>query len=409
LSHDLSDDAWIDKLVALQRPDYTLDRAFYTDPRLFERDVERVFLRQWLLAGHVSRIPARGDYFLFEFAGESLIVIRGRDGEVHALLNVCRHRGSRVCAEATGNARALVCPYHAWSYAVDGSLNAARFMPDDFDRSRFGLHRAHARVHQGLIFVSLADAPLDLEPAAREIEAFFGPHDLDRARIAARRRYPVAANWKLVVENFLECYHCGPAHPEYCVANPSAWHFDAGDKGQRFDALLKAWEKSAAALGHKIGSAGTDLRSCPPDRQYYGFNRVPLEPGYRTASRGGEPVAPLMGRFEAYDGGETQAAVGPQCGIIAYGDYALIFQFVPISANETAMELTWLVDGAAREGVDYEVEHLTWLWDVTTEQDKKITVENQLGVNSRFYRPGPYSEGEPTTADFTAWYLEQVA
>jgi Rieske 2Fe-2S family protein len=409
LTPDANDAARIDALVALQRPGYSLARPFYTDPRIFERDVERVFLRQWLLAGHTSRIPDSGDYFLFDFADESLILIRGRDAEIRALLNVCRHRGSRVCTEPEGNVRNLVCPYHAWCYDVDGALISARAMPEGFDRASFGLPRAHLRVHEGLIFVSLADTPLDLDPAAREIEAFFGPHGLARAGIAARRRYAIPANWKLVVENFLECYHCGPSHKEYCVANPGAWHFDTGTKGQRFDALIEEWERRAEALGHKIGSASSNLSACPPDQQYYGFMRVPLEPGYQTSSFEGKPVAPLMGRFEAYDGGETQAAVGPQCGIVAYSDYALVFQFVPISAVETAMELTWLVDGAAREGADYDVERLTWLWDVTTRQDKKLTVDNQLGVNSRFYQPGPYSEGEPTTAEFTAWYLEQVA
>lgn len=406
---DASDTPWIDALVARQRPGFSLDRPFYTDPAIFERDVERIFLRQWLLVGHASRIPDPGDYFLFDFADESLIAIRGRDGGIRVLLNVCRHRGSRVCAEPEGNERSLVCPYHAWSYDVEGALIGARSMPEGFDRARFGLQRAHVRVHEGLIFASLADAPLDLDAASREIEAFFGPHGLDRARIAERRRYPIPANWKLVVENFLECYHCGPAHKEYCVANPSAWHFDTGTKGQRFRALVEEWQGRAVALGHKIGSATSKLGDCPLDQQYYGFMRVPLEPGYQTSSFEGKPVAPLMGRFEAYDGGETQAAVGPQCGIVAYGDYALVFQFVPIAATQTAMELTWLVDEAAREGADYDVERLTWLWDVTTRQDEKITVDNQRGVNSRFYRPGPYSEGEPTTAEFTAWYLRQVA
>jgi Rieske 2Fe-2S family protein len=402
------DETPIEKLVALQRPGYTLDRAFYTEPAIFERDVERIFLRQWLLAGHVSRIPSPGDYFLFEVAGESLIVIRGRDGEIRALLNVCRHRGSRVCTRAEGNARSLVCPYHAWSYATDGALVAARALPDALDRSAFALHRLPTRVHEGLIFVSFADAPLDLDPAAREMKAFLGPHGLERARIAARRTYPIQANWKLVLENFLECYHCGPAHQEYCAVNPSAWHFDTGERGRRFTALLEEWTQRAEALGHKTGAAMPDLATLPANQQYYGFARLPLEPGYQTSSRDGEPVAPLMGSFAEYDGGETQAGIGPQCGFLGYSDYVLAVQFHPQAPQQTLMELTWLVDGSAREGADYDVERLTWLWDVTTRQDEKITADNQLGVNSRFYRPGPYSEGEATTAQFTAWYLEQV-
>ncbi|PYV12521.1 MAG: (2Fe-2S)-binding protein, partial [Acidobacteria bacterium] len=134
----------IENAVPSHRPGWTLDRAFYSDPKIFELDVDRILMRHWLLAGHISRIPKKGDYFVVNVGGESIILIRGDNDQVHALFNVGRHRGSRLCRQDSGNATQLVCPYHAWVYATDGRLLAARHMPADFDRSQFGLHRGHA-------------------------------------------------------------------------------------------------------------------------------------------------------------------------------------------------------------------------------------------------------------------------
>ncbi len=114
-------DTRIDALISRQRPGYALGQEFYGDPEIFRHDVERLLMRHWLCAGHDSLIPNPGDYFLFELAAESAIIVRGEDGVVRALANVCRHRGSRICAEPSGHAKFLVCPYHAWSYGLDGS------------------------------------------------------------------------------------------------------------------------------------------------------------------------------------------------------------------------------------------------------------------------------------------------
>src|SRR2546423_1682074 len=130
-------DTCISDLLARRRPGWSLEQPFYTDPDIFALDLERVFRRNWLFAGHASRIPRPGDYFTHEFANDSLILIRGDDGQVHALFNMCRHRGSRICLDNSVTARKLVCPYHQRDYDNDGSLLSAKEMPDDFDRSAF--------------------------------------------------------------------------------------------------------------------------------------------------------------------------------------------------------------------------------------------------------------------------------
>ena len=281
-------------LVAQFRPDRSPPQAFYNDPAVYARDIERIFFHDWMLIDHASRIPRPGDYFLFEIAGESIIVVRGKDGEVHAHFNVCRHRGSRLCTEPSGSAAALVCPYHAWSFALDGRLLAARAMPADFDRAEFSLRPCAIRLVEGLIFISLAAEPPAAEPAFRHWEAYLRPHGLKDAKIAHRVTWKVRANWKILVENFLECYHCGPAHPEYCSvmhhARPASGLPQDAAAYQAFEEQWTEWAKAQGTFRPRV---------ILPGEPYCMAQRIPIKEGFLTQSRNGTPVAPLMGDFKA--------------------------------------------------------------------------------------------------------------
>src|SRR5215472_8334514 len=183
-------DTRLSALIAERPAGYTLPQAFYGDPDIFRCDVERVLMRHWLSAGHESSLPKPGDFELLEIAGESAILVRGEDGALRALVNVCRHRGSRVCWDQAGETKSFTCPYH-------------------------GLPQIHVKVIEGLIFVSFAERPLGTRHLEETVRGCFGPYGWAKARVAHRERYSFAANWKLAVENYLECYHCAPAHPEY--------------------------------------------------------------------------------------------------------------------------------------------------------------------------------------------------
>ncbi|MEQ9054921.1 MAG: Rieske (2Fe-2S) protein, partial [Roseovarius confluentis] len=147
----------IARLIQSHEEGFALPREFYTSAEIYDRDIETYWNRSWLWVGHVSQIPEPGDYFLFDYGPESIIVVRDRDGEVRAHLNICRHRGARVCVEPEGNARLFVCPYHAWTFELSGKLRSGRAMGKDFDPGESGLFQAHVIVFQGLILVCTAD------------------------------------------------------------------------------------------------------------------------------------------------------------------------------------------------------------------------------------------------------------
>jgi Rieske 2Fe-2S family protein len=404
----------IDGLVAAQRAGYSLDRAFYADAAVFERDRLRIFRNHWVLAAHASQFERPGDYRLFDVAGESVILLRDREGSIWAHYNVCRHRGSRVMLEACGNAPAMTCPYHGWTYAHDGSLRAAPHMPEGFDRSGFGLRPCRVAVAHGLVFVCLADGG---SPEFGAVAARLGPylalHGIASARVAAQRTFSVRANWKLALENYLECYHCKPAHREYCAVEIKADSIgDASPAAlRRYEARERAWRAQAGRLGTLLDEVGTGL---PLDAR---LARTPIAAAYRaplrethvTATEDGRPAAPLMGGFAEYDGGETALAADAFTYMLAYNDHAVFFAFVPRDALHTDIVCTWLVDGAAREGADYDLARLTWLWTRTTEQDKAIIEGNAAGIASPSYEPGPASVLEADVAAFREWYLSSIA
>ena len=392
----------IDALVARHRNGYALERPFYTDPTIFERDMERVFRRHWHCLTHESVIPNPGDFELFRLGREQIILTRTASGQVHGLLNVCRHRGAEVCTRERGNAKAFVCPYHAWTYGNDGALRAARLMPKDFDRSAHGLKRVNVRIASGLVFVSFAAEPLDFNPVERALQASCGQYGWDAAKVAHRQTYPVAANWKLAVENYVECYHCGPAHPEYAQTH-------ALEQPQEFIAdMNRSMEARTCALGIEVGTGNHWQNSAAGQEAIHVF-RYALYDGVRSGSQDGGPVAPLMGRFTGYDGGVTSIHLGGTSFFVCYPDHGMIYRFIPKTADTCEMELLWLVRADAEPGHDYDLDRLTWLWRVTTDEDKRIIEHTARGVQSHYYEPGPLAPMEYNELRFLAWYLDEIS
>lgn len=393
----------------------SLERDFYCSDEVFGADINSVFRETWLLVDHVSRIPNRGDYFLFEIANESIIIIRENENQVNALFNVCRHRGSLVCLEAEGNKRFLTCPYHAWSYNLDGALRPPRLMADDFDATNYGLHTCHCVVYNGLIFICLSEDPPDFETEFDCFDEILKFHGMDDAKIAVKRNYPTTANWKLVVENFLECYHCAPAHPEYCSVHPQIQLLalgagpGSGPPGamEEYQPIWDAWKARAEELGHPLPDVSKGIDSIHLSE----LARFPVSSEeFQSETKTGQPACRLlMGQFNDYDGGETAMVFSPVGVILASNDFAMMVRFTPRSPEKTDVQMSWLVHQDAVEGDDYDPDNVCWLWDVTTKQDSTITENNQAGVRSSRYQPGRYSEHEAQVVSFQKWYLNTIS
>lgn len=394
--------AMISTMVLAQPPGFSLKQAFYTDPVIFDREMERLFLKSWLYVGHVSQIPQQGDYFTYGIAGESVILVNQGHGQVNALINVCRHRGSRVCTLAAGHAMLLVCKYHGWTYELNGALRGASHTGADFDKSRYGLKRVQVKVFHGMIFINFDANPVPFSLIESDLDAPLAPYRLADAKVARRRSYPIAANWKLAIENYCECYHCVPSHPEYSVAHGRAV------PREEMEADLRTVFDRAESCGltrHVVRNEWKASGGVGIDRA---FDRYALFKGHVTGSRDGRPVAPLLGEIRGYDGGTTDMHIGPFTFFLAYCDHVVVYRFTPLTLDSCECELTWLVRGDAEEGRDYRIEDLTWLWDVTTLADKRIIEDNALGVKSRFYEPGPYTQMEDFARRFIEWYLDAM-
>lgn len=396
-------------LAAGTRKGYSLERSFYCDEAVFAADIDQVVGRKWIVAGHVDRVRHKGDYFLFKIGSESLIIVRSDESTINAFYNVCRHRGSLICTQPTGRAARLTCGYHAWSYGLDGALLYARLMPADFSKKDNGLHRAHVRVFHGFIFVNLSDRePVDFDATFGDLAPYLDFHGFADAKIAHMQSYPTTANWKLVVENFVECYHCTPSHPEFSSMHPpeALVAFGAGPSSGPADAVaqylpaLKAWEERAAALGRPIGTVDDG----PESSHLRLLLQRTMRAGYDSETQDGRPAASLMGKRRGFDQGRMYLSFSPFTQVVATNDFAVLFQFTPRGTLQTDVDLIWLVDGKA---TDVDVPRMIWGWDETTKQDKHITENNQAGILSKRYRPGRYSEQERRVETFQQWYVGQ--
>ena len=404
----------IEKIAAMvkaeqARPDYAIDSYFYRSHLVYEKELENLVFRSWLYAGHVSEVPNPGDYLLFDIGEDSVIIVRDKAGEVQALMNVCRHRGARVCEAQSGNRKTFVCPYHGWVYNTDGSLKAAREMEAraDFDITDYGLKKARILVYMGLIFINCDPHAADFLGPLSNLAQPLGAYDLEHAKVAHKHTYKVDANWKLVLENYLECYHCATSHRAYARMHTLK------DPDARVSGIVQAMlDRTEQVTG--VEGMGKEFYGIYMNAAGFGAcaytSRYGLFDGYLTGSEDGQPVAPLMGNIQGYDGGAGDFQMGPLSFMLNYPDHCVLYRFIPRGLTSTDMEVVWFVNGDAKEGVDYDRDRLTWLWHNTTLEDEFIISRNSEGVNSRFFEPGPYHpEFEATLQEFICWYLDTMS
>lgn len=400
------DETELAALAASYRRGGPLPRAFYVAPEIFNADLERIFGRYWLYACHACELKNPGDWRSWSVGPWSIIVLRDRGGTLRAFHNSCRHRGARICNEESGRNKLLVCPYHAWSYDLDGSLRTPTAREFGVDPAGLGLKPVRLADVEGLVFVALGENPVPFDHVAAEIAPRMAHQGLRRAKVAKTLRYTVAANWKLVFENNRECYHCDTAHPEYVRG--------VYDTARFKPSMAEEVEREAMKAETRFGAMGLGgaMVSSEMTGRYWRAARAPLMAGWRTQSLDGAPVAPLMGTFRErgeWSAGTLRTTVFPNFWQHASDDHAVATRLTPIDATTTQADVAWYVHEDAVEGRDYDLDRLLPFWRRTSEQDWSICSANQAGVTSPAYEPGPYAQVmEANVQHFVDWYLEAL-
>ena len=360
----------------------TLPGSTYTDPAIFALEQENIFERMWFCAVRSADLPDAGNFRTVQIGRESVLVTRSRDGSLRAFLNICRHRGAKLCVEETGTVkRNFQCPYHAWTYGLDGKLVAApnlTSMPD-VDRVEYGLRPVHLREWLGYAWLSLADEPASFEETVQQdvrerlgnLDAI-GNYQVSELDLGRRITYDVKANWKLIIENFMECYHCATIHPELTEVLPE---FADGYAAQYYVG-------HGAVFGEEIkgftidGSAGFENLSgvdAEQDRRYYAIT------------------------------------VRPQVFINLVPDHVIIHRMFPMAADRTIVECDWLyAKDVVATGKD--VSRSVELFHRVNEQDFEACERCQPAMSSRAYRNGGVLvPSEHHIGEFHSWVQEKLA
>ncbi|WP_298821320.1 aromatic ring-hydroxylating oxygenase subunit alpha [Chloroflexus sp.] len=363
------------KRASIDRPAYTLPGQYFTSAEIFAREQEQIFARQWICVGRSADVPSAGDYRLVEIAGESLILLRDHNQRLCAYYNVCRHRGARLCTEMQGRlGETIVCPYHAWTYRLDGTLATARYMQDapGFRREDWPLIGATVAEWDGFVFISLASQPVPFNQAFAPLIGKFQAWDVGRLQRGAQIVYEVAANWKLIVANYSECYHCPLIHPELVAVSP--WQSGRNDltSGPFLGGYMDLTHESMTLDGH---------------------TRRPPLPGLDPVDRR---------RVYYY-------SIFPNLLLSLHPDYVMAHRLLPRRPDATTVICEWYFAPEIATAADFDPSDAVEFWDRTNRQDWHVCELSQQGVSSRAYRPGPYAQSEGLLWQFDQEYLRVMA
>ncbi|MFD1199435.1 aromatic ring-hydroxylating dioxygenase subunit alpha [Brucella gallinifaecis] len=391
-------------LLTGRDPNFSLAQKFYTDPDFFKLDLENIFYRDWLFVGHDCELPKTGSYMTVQIGAYPVIIVRDAQGGIRAFHNSCRHRGSRLCSAEKGTAAKLVCPYHQWTYELDGRLLFARQVGPDFKPAEYGLKQVHCETVAGYIYVCLANDAPDFNSFRTLVEPYLAPHNIKDAKVALESSIIEKGNWKLVWENNRECYHCAANHPELCRTYPEA-PSATGVQGVMEDPEINQLWKNCASI-----NLPAEFRMSEDGR--FRITRIPLLRDAVSYTMSGKPAVkiPLGNQVSGNTNiGAMLLFNYPSTWNHLMADHAISFRILPISADETMVTTKWLVHKDAVEGVDYDLDELTHVWLQTNDQDRRIVEENAVGIRSPAYQPGPYSvEHEGGVMQFLEWYTHTI-
>jgi phenylpropionate dioxygenase-like ring-hydroxylating dioxygenase large terminal subunit len=340
----------------------SLPARYYTDPESFRSELERFFFGMWIHAGRADEVARPGDYVLRTIDTESIIITRDHNDVCRAFYNVCRHRGTRLCEADQGHLPGkLTCPYHAWSYDLGGRLVAAPQMDDvpHFRKEDYSLVDVALSSWDGHIFLNFSENPVSLEAQLADLPERFRPWGMGELRLGKRIVYDVAANWKLIIQNYSECLHCPGVHP----ALQRLSHFLSGENEPAHPSYLGGRMDLREGI-ETLSTDGKRHRSCLPG--------LPEEECRRV----------------------YYYAILPNLLLSLHPDYMMTHTLWPRAVNRTEIVCEWHFHPDAMGEPGVSPDGAVAFWDMTNRQDWHVCEQMQRGVGSRAYRPGPYSNRE---------------
>jgi glycine betaine catabolism A len=351
-----------------------LTRRDYTSPEVFELDRERIFFRHWFYVAREDTLANPGDFTVADVAGESIILVRGKDGALRGFYNVCRHRGSRLCDGGSGQLRgAIKCPYHAWSYSFDGRLIGTPMVgKDEIDRESLSLWPVAVDTWAGFVYVNLADdpAPLHDQLADQEDEPLsFERFRLDELRLAHETVTEVSANWKILVENYNECLHCPTVHPELVAVIPT----------YRKGLVI---ENGRSDGGVAIANGGTS---------------------FTRSGHSSLPVTPAMDEQQATS--IYAALIFPNMFLDVSGTSTVSTRLEPKSPDRTTVITEYLFRPEVIADPSFDPSEIVEFTELVAHQDYVVCERVQAGVSSRAFTHGVYPEKDALPYAFDRRYL----
>jgi glycine betaine catabolism A len=365
----------------------TLQREFYLSPDVFSLERDRIFHSQWFCAGRAEELRAPGDYLVVDVAGEQILIVHAHGEELRAYFNLCRHRGCRLILNAQTDdrshvaphgsfANAIRCPYHSWTYTLEGALRTAPYLKegDGFFKEEFSLYQAGLESWGGFLFLNVASA----DPNTATLVDQLGPipervkrYPLADLRIARRIVYEVKANWKVILENYNECYHCGGVHPELCEIVPAFKKAGGNDLD---------WDRG---IPHKDGAFTFTFSGVSTRAPFPG-----LDDDERTRHKG--------------------ELIYPNFMLSLAADHVAAFTLWPRSPADTTIICDFLFHPQEMAKPDFDPSDAVDFWDLVNRQDWRICEGVQSGMQSRKFRSGFYAPMESLSLDIRRYVRERL-
>jgi Rieske 2Fe-2S family protein len=354
----------------------TMPQRYYVGDEVFALEQDRIFARSWLCVGRSAELAEPGAYKLQAIGADNVLILREKSGSLRAFHNVCRHRGTRLCEAERGTLRETIqCPYHAWTYALDGRLIGAPHMQEvaGFDKKEYSLFGVALEEWEGFIFINMAPNPEPFESVYAPLLGRFTRFNLAGLKVARRIEYKVKSNWKLVLQNYNECLHCPTIHPQLSRVLPYT-------------------------------SGANDLTAGP---FLGGF--MEIAPPHVSATMSGRSCGTLIGTLPDEDQRRAYYySLFPAWMLSIHPDYVVYYMVWPQSPAETKIISEWMFHPDTIARSDFDPSDAVEFWDVTNTQDWHICELSHAGIASRAYVPGPYSPRESVPAAWDREYLGRM-